>query len=46
VYNTYNSRYGKKDGKTLTAKINDETNVFWTGEKKNVVNKLRKLNLN
>ncbi len=45
VYNLYNSRYGKQDGMTLTRKIDDESNVFWTGKRNDLVKRLRTLKL-
>lgn len=46
IYNLYNSRYGKQDGFTLTKKIDDESNVFWTGHRDELVKRLRTLKLN
>lgn len=45
IYNLYNSRYGKSDGYTLTKKIANETNVFWTGRRDDLVKRLRTLKL-
>lgn len=45
VYNLYNSKYGKQDGMTLTRKIDEESNVFWTGRRNDLVKRLRNLKL-
>jgi hypothetical protein len=46
VYTLYYTKYGKKDGATLTTKINSEWNVFLTGTTSDLVKRLRSLGLN